>query len=71
MMNAKFTITYYYKKYESGDIDKRYSRTAIVYATNLSDAIKKIRALDNEYISVADNGVSINEMRGKSENTVC
>ncbi len=62
MSLAKFTITYYYKKYSAGDIDKRHSRTAIVYAKNLEDAISKIRDFDNEYILLADGGVCINEI---------
>ena len=61
---AKFTISYYYKKYPSGDIDKRHTRTACVYASKLLDALKKIRDFDSEYISVADSGVSISEIGG-------
>jgi hypothetical protein len=64
MRLAKFTITYYYKNYTAGDIDKRHSRTAIVYAANLEDAIKKIKDFDGEFISVADGGVCINEIGG-------
>lgn len=64
MSSAKFTITYYYKRYTAGDIDKRHCRTAIVYAKNLADAIDKIKAFDGEYITVADGGVCINELGG-------
>lgn len=62
MSKAKFTITYYYVKYKSGDIDKRHTRTANVYADNLSDAIKKVQALDCDFIAIADSGVHINEL---------
>lgn len=68
MSLAKFTITYYYKKYSEGDIDKRHTRTAIVYAKNLAEAIDKISDFDGEYISLADGGVCINELgSGKKE----
>ena len=62
MSIAKFTITYYHKKYEdSNDIDKRCQRTAIVYAQNLPEAIQKVKEFDDEYLAVAENGVAISE----------
>ena len=61
MSLARFTITYYYQRYVSGDIDKRHSRSACVYAANLSEAIRKVRAFDSEYISIAEGGVNIHE----------
>lgn len=68
MSLAKFTITYHYKKHSSGEVDKRYTRTAIVYAKNLAEAIEKISDFDGEYISLADGGVCINELgSGKKE----
>ena len=65
MSLAKFTITYYYQKYPTGDIDKRYTRTAIVYAKNLEESIEKIKDFDKEYISIADGGVCLNEIGGR------
>lgn len=62
MCLAKFTITYHYKKHMDGDVDKRHTRTATVYAENLAEAINKISAFDGEYISLADGGVCINEI---------
>ncbi len=61
MSKAKFTITYYYSKYPSGDIDKRNQRTATVYANNLIEAIQKVKEFDGEYLATAENGVQICE----------
>ena len=62
MNKAKFAITYYYARYESGDIDKRYQRTASVWACSLSEAISKVKEFDPDYINVADSGVHISEV---------
>ena len=61
MSVATFTISYYYSKYASGDINKRNTRTASVYANNLAEAIQKVKAFDPEYLMTAENGVRINE----------
>lgn len=66
MNKAKFTITYYYTKYESGDTDKRHQRTASVWAHSLSEAIDKVKAFDPEFINIADSGVHISEVPGRA-----
>lgn len=71
MSIAKFTITYYYQKYHSGDIDKRHKRSATVYAANLTDAIDKVKDFDSGYLGVAEGGVQIKEIgSGKNNGSV-
>lgn len=56
----KFTIEYYYLRYHTGGINTDFTRTAIVYADNLTEAKKRIVKADNNFISVAN--VSFEEM---------
>jgi len=37
----KFTIEYYYLRYHTGKLNTDFTRTAIVYADNLTEAKKK------------------------------
>ena len=56
----KFTIEYYYLRYHTGGINTGFTRTAIVYADNLTEAKKKIVKVDNDFECVAK--VSFEEM---------
>ena len=69
MSLAKFTISYYYKKYKTGDIDKKHNRTAIVYAATLAEAIDKVKDFDLEYLGVAEGGVQIREIGNDKNNS--
>ena len=62
-MEAKFTISYHYQHYHTGNINEKLTRTAIVYADNLDEAISKVIKLDYNFICIADNGVIAEEIK--------
>lgn len=46
-----FTIEYYYEYYHTGNLNTTDTRTAIVYADNRDEAIKKVKNADNHFVS--------------------
>lgn len=56
----KFTIEYYYLRYRTGRVNKDFTRTAIVYADNLTEAKERIAKVDSSFEDVAK--VSFEEM---------
>lgn len=62
-MKAKFTISYYYEKYHTGNTNTDTTRTATVYANNLAEALIKVCEFDESFICIAYNGVIIEEIK--------
>ena len=56
----KFTIEYYYVRYHTGGVNTDFTRTAIVYADNLTEAKERIAKVDSSFEGVAK--VSFEEM---------
>lgn len=45
-----FTIEYYYEYYHTGNLNTVDTRTAIVYADNRGEAIKKVKEADDDFV---------------------
>ena len=56
----KFTIEYYYLRHRTGRVNEDFTRTAIVYADNLTEAKERIAKVDSSFEDVAK--VSFEEM---------
>lgn len=50
----KFTIEYYFERYHTGALNPNKTREAVVLANNRAEAIKKIKAVDDCYLGVAN-----------------
>lgn len=61
----KFTVDYYYQRYHTGVIDESKTRRAVVFANNRSEAIKKVREVDGNFIRSAR--VGFEEMESERE----
>ncbi|MBQ2897992.1 MAG: hypothetical protein IJE46_06725 [Clostridia bacterium] len=48
----KFTIEYYYERYHTGVLNPNKTRTGVVYAKNRSEAISKLKLVDNNYLGI-------------------
>jgi hypothetical protein len=61
----KFTVDYYYQRYHTGAIDESKTRKAVVFANNSSEAIKKVREVDRNFIR--SSRVGFEEMESERE----
>lgn len=50
----KFEIEYYFERYHTGYTNTNHTRIGVVYADNLDEAEKKIKQVDERFISVAN-----------------
>lgn len=61
----KFTIEYYFERYHTGALNYNSKRQGRVFANNRSEAIAKIKEIDDNYIGAAN--IEYEEVRGKEE----
>ena len=48
----KFTIEYYFERYNAGVLNPNKTRTGVVFAKNRSEAISKLKLVDNDYLGI-------------------
>lgn len=50
----KFTITYYFDVYHTGEVNTNKARIGVVSAANKEKAVDKIKQVDKDFVCVAD-----------------
>lgn len=61
----KFTVEYYYRRYQTGELNTEVTRTAILFANDRPEAFKKISQADGDFI--CSKRIMFEEMEGDSK----